>query len=102
VEVKKKEDISLNPRIYLLALGTFALGTDLFVIAGVLPAIAHEHAVSVDTAGLLITVFSLMYGFCAPVLAAFTNRIPRQALLMIVLVSAWQMSSLLLRQPFLS
>jgi predicted MFS family arabinose efflux permease len=75
----------LNPRIYLLALGTFALGTDLFVIAGVLPAIAHEHAVSIDTAGLLITVFSLMYGFCAPVLAAFTNRIPRQALLMIVL-----------------
>ena len=75
----------MNPRIYLLALGTFALGTDLFVIAGVLPAIAHTRAVSLDTAGLLITVFSLMYGFCAPVLAAFTSRIPRQTLLMIVL-----------------
>src|ERR1700674_44481 len=67
-----KENSALNPRIYLLALGTFALGTDLFVIAGVLPTIAHEQAVSVDTAGLLITFFSLMYGFCAPVLAAFT------------------------------
>ncbi|GCE14586.1 MFS transporter [Tengunoibacter tsumagoiensis] len=75
----------MNPRIYLLALGTFALGTDLFVIAGVLPAIAHQYAVSIDSTGLLITVFSLMYGFCAPVLAAFTNRVPRQTLLMVVL-----------------
>jgi DHA1 family inner membrane transport protein len=75
----------LNARIYLLALGTFALGTDLFVIAGVLPAIAHDRGVSITTAGLLITVFALTYGFGAPILAAFTNSIPRRTLLMLVL-----------------
>jgi DHA1 family inner membrane transport protein len=76
----------LNARIYLLALGTFALGTDLFVIAGVLPAIAHDRTVSIETAGLLVTVFSLTYGFGAPILAAFTNSIPRRTLLMAVLL----------------
>lgn len=82
---EKKEKDTLNPRIYLLALGAFALGTDLFVIAGVLPAIAQARAVSVDTAGLLITVFSLTYGLGALVLATFTNRLPRHLLLMAVL-----------------
>ncbi|HKF35323.1 MAG TPA: hypothetical protein VKB35_00355 [Ktedonobacteraceae bacterium] len=32
----------INPRIFLLTLGMFALGTDAFLVAGVLPVIAHE------------------------------------------------------------
>ena len=32
----------INPRIVLLALGMFALGTDAFVVAGVLPVIADD------------------------------------------------------------
>src|SRR5215469_318373 len=77
---------TVNLRIYLLAVGTFALGTDLFVIAGVLPSIAQDRSVSIDTAGLLVTVFSLVYGFGAPVLAATTSHISRQKLLLIVLL----------------
>jgi predicted MFS family arabinose efflux permease len=75
----------LNARIYLLALGTFALGTDLFVIAGVLPAIAHDRSVDIHVAGLLVTVFTLTYGFGAPILATFTEKISRRTLLLVVL-----------------
>ncbi|TMD43969.1 MAG: MFS transporter, partial [Chloroflexi bacterium] len=52
----------MNPRIVLLALGMFALGTDAFIVAGVLPVIAHETGVSEGLVGQLITVFSLTYG----------------------------------------
>jgi len=49
-------------RILLLALGMFSLGTDAFVVAGVLPVIAHEMQVSEGLAGQLVTIFSLTYG----------------------------------------
>lgn len=64
-------------RILLLALGMFALGTDAFVVAGVLPAISHEMSVTEGLAGQLVTVFSLTYGLGAPLLAALTGRWPR-------------------------
>ncbi|GCE21968.1 MFS transporter [Dictyobacter kobayashii] len=64
----------INPRIFLLALGMFALGTDAFVIAGVLPVIAHETGVQEALAGQLVTAFSLVYGLGAPLLAVLTAR----------------------------
>src|SRR5437879_1761539 len=64
----------INPRILLLALGMFALGTDAFVVAGVLPVIAHETGVTVSVAGQLVTAFSLTYGLGAPLLAVLIGR----------------------------
>ncbi len=55
----------------------FALGTDAFVVAGVLPVIARQMQVSEGLAGQLVTIFSLTYGLGAPVLAAFTSGLPR-------------------------
>lgn len=72
----------INPRILLLTLGMFALGTDAFIIAGVLPVIARETGVSAGLGGQLITAFSLTYGLGAPVLAALTARWPRNRALM--------------------
>src|SRR5690242_1297346 len=72
----------MNPRIVLLALGMFALGTDAFLVAGVLPVIAHETGVSEGLVGQLITVFALTYGLGAPVLAALTAHWPRNRVLM--------------------
>lgn len=72
----------INPRIILLALGMFALGTDAFIVAGVLPVIAHETGVSEGLVGQLITVFALTYGLGAPVLAALTTHWPRNRVLM--------------------
>ncbi len=47
--------LRLDPRILLLTLGTFAIGTDVFVIAGILRLIAGGLAVSVEAAGQLAT-----------------------------------------------
>jgi DHA1 family inner membrane transport protein len=81
--VERHEPLSrMNPHIILLALGMFALGTDAFIIAGVLPVIAHETGVSEGLVGQLITVFSLTYGLGAPILAAATAHWPRQRVLM--------------------
>jgi DHA1 family inner membrane transport protein len=71
----------MNPRILLLAVGMFALGTDAFIVAGVLPVIAHETGVTEGLVGQLITVFSLTYGLGAPVLAALTGHWPRNRVL---------------------
>jgi len=72
----------MNPRIILLALGMFALGTDAFIVAGVLPVIARETGVTEGLVGQLITVFSLTYGLGAPVLAALTAHWPQNRVLM--------------------
>ena len=71
----------MNPRIILLAVGMFALGTDAFIVAGVLPAIAQETGMTEGMVGQLITVFSLTYGLGAPILAAVTAHWPRNRVL---------------------
>jgi len=43
----------MNLRLITLAAGTFAIGTDSFVVAGVLPAVARSFEVGIDTAGQL-------------------------------------------------
>jgi DHA1 family inner membrane transport protein len=80
-----RQNNKIDPRIVLLALGMFALGTDAFVIAGVLPVIAREMRVTEGLVGQLVTIFSLTYGLGAPVLAALTGRISRNLVLMAAL-----------------
>ncbi len=60
----------------------FALGTDAFIVAGILPVIARATGVTEELAGLLITVFALTYGLGAPILAAATAHWPRHRVLM--------------------
>src|SRR5690625_2367630 len=62
-----------------LTLITFVIGTDDFIIAGVLPEIAQDHRVSEAAAGQLVTVFSVTYALAAPPLAVATARLPRKA-----------------------
>lgn len=64
--------------LYSLALGMFALGTDLFVMAGVLPRIASDLGVDLARAGWLVTAFALVYGTAAPLLAAATAGVSRR------------------------
>jgi predicted MFS family arabinose efflux permease len=78
---EQKRSAGINPRIFLLSLGMFALGTDAFVVAGVLPVIARELHVTESLAGQLVTAFSFTYGFGAPVLAALTGRWSRNRVL---------------------
>jgi hypothetical protein len=60
---------SLRRPLIVLAIGTFAIGTDAFVIGGVLPAVARSLGVSASSAGLLVTAFAIAYAIGGPVLA---------------------------------
>lgn len=65
-------------RIIVLATATFAVGTDGFVINGLLPAIGRDLAVPTATAGQLVTVFALTYAVLSPVLGSLTARTDRK------------------------
>lgn len=71
--------------ILLMTLGSFALGTDAFVVSGVLPAMAKSLGVSLEAAGLLVTVFAGVYALAAPFLAVATGSLDRGKVLMIAL-----------------
>jgi predicted MFS family arabinose efflux permease len=65
-----------------LGIGAFAIGTDLFVITGVLPGLAADLGVTVGAAGLTVTVYALAYATGAPVISALVGaRPPRQVLI---------------------
>ncbi|MEV3869965.1 MFS transporter [Streptomyces sp. NPDC049906] len=77
-------DVKETPRprgagwLVCLLLTTFVIGTDDFVVAGVLPEIASGLDVSTAAAGQLVTVFSVTYALAAPPLAVATARLPRR------------------------
>lgn len=67
--------------VYWFALGTFAIGTEGFMIAPLLPNLAQDLSVSLVAAGQLVTVFTLAYAFSSPILTALTGNIGRRNLL---------------------
>ncbi|MER7761246.1 MFS transporter [Streptomyces sp. NPDC097619] len=77
---------TLPPVLWLMAIGTFAIGTDAFVVAGVLPEIARDLDVSTAAAGQTITLFSLTYAVFAPVSATLTGSLSRRTVLRLALV----------------
>jgi predicted MFS family arabinose efflux permease len=66
-----------------LALGTFATGTESFMIAALLPRLASDVSVSMTAAGQLMTVFALTYALSSPVLAAATGGMNRRHVLLL-------------------
>lgn len=68
--------------LIVLATAVFAIGTDSFVIAGILPGIADSLDVSTSAAGQLITAYALAYAVFSPVMAAATARWPRRRVLL--------------------
>ncbi len=75
----------ISPLIWL-ALGTFVVGTEGFVIAGLLPDIAAEAGISVAQSGTLVTAFSVSYAFGSPVLATLFGDIDRRRILTATMV----------------
>lgn len=68
-------------RIVWLTLGMFAIGTEGFMIAGLLPNMAADLDVSITSAGQLVTVFALVYALGSPILATLTAGVERKRLL---------------------
>ena len=71
--------------VFVLAAGTFLMGTTEFIIAGLLPQIAQDLDVSVAHAGLLITIFAIGMIVGTPGIAILTLRLPRRLTLALAL-----------------
>jgi predicted MFS family arabinose efflux permease len=80
-------DVTLRPSsnnmvvLTVLAAGVFTVGTDLFVLNGLLPTIAADLRVTESTAGQLTTIFAATYAVGSPLIAAFTGSWDRRLLL---------------------
>jgi predicted MFS family arabinose efflux permease len=64
-----------------IALGAFAIGTEGFMLAGLLPAMSGDLGVSIGAAGQLVTAFSLTFALGSPVLAVGLGNVERKRLL---------------------
>lgn len=71
----------MDRRLLILALGMFAMGTDNFVVAGILPSVAESLQTTVSLAGQMVTIYALSYAVMAPVMAAVAGGWPRKLLL---------------------
>ncbi|RKT85106.1 Predicted arabinose efflux permease, MFS family [Saccharopolyspora antimicrobica] len=67
--------------LLVLAVGTFAVGADGFILNGLLPEIARDLRVSESVAGQLTTLFAVTYAVGSPVIASVTGSWDRRVLL---------------------
>lgn len=67
--------------ILALAIASFCIGTTEFVIMGLLPEVAADLAVSIPSAGLLVTGYALGVVFGAPIIAVATAHMRRKPVL---------------------
>ena len=74
-------------RLALLALAaaSFGIGTTEFVIMGLLPDVAHDLAVSIPRAGLLVSGYAIAVTVGAPLVAVATARLPRKRTLLLLM-----------------
>ncbi|MYN10663.1 MFS transporter [Pseudoduganella aquatica] len=76
----------MDRRLIVLAAGMFAIGTDSFVVAGILPQVSQSLGVSIGVAGQMVTLYALSYALLSPVVAATAAHWPRKRLLLTGLV----------------
>lgn len=72
----------MDKRLLVLAWGMFAIGTDSFVVSGVLRQVSVSLGVSIALAGQMVTVFALSYALLSPVVAAAAAHWSRKRLMM--------------------
>ena len=74
-------------RLLWLSIGTFLIGAESFVVAGVLPGIAHDVGSTLAACGQLVTAYALAYAIGSPILATTFSRLPRKPMLIAALVA---------------
>ena len=72
--------------VAVLALGTFVVGTDAFIVSAFLPAMARDLAVTTAMAGQSVTAFALAYALLAPIISTLTVALKRRRLLVGALI----------------
>lgn len=78
--------MTTNRTLPLLALGTFALGVDAFIVAGLIPDIAAQTGAEVAVVGQLVTVFTLCYAVSGPLLSSVLKANAKTTLLLAMIV----------------
>lgn len=73
--------MSTRAWLILLAVGLFAIGTDGYVITGLLPEMGRDLGVSDSDTGHLVSAFALAYALGAPLLAVTLGSLPRRPVL---------------------
>lgn len=76
----------MDKRIYLLTIIAFIVGMVELIVGGILDLIADDLGVTLGNVGLLITIFSLVYGISAPILLIATAKVERKKLTLIALL----------------
>jgi predicted MFS family arabinose efflux permease len=67
--------------IFWLALAAFAIGTEAFVIAGLLPIMAADLHVTLAATGQLVTAYAITYAVGSPILAVLFSNFDRRTVL---------------------
>lgn len=80
-----KTPVNINLAITWMLLGVFGVGTVEYLVAGVLPRISHDVAVTEATAGLLVTVYALTVVIGGPLLTIITSRVRRIPLVLVLM-----------------
>lgn len=73
--------------LFWMAAGSFAIGTEGFMIAALLPAMAADLSVSVGVAGQLVAAFALTYAVSSPLLTTLTGSWDRRRLLILCMAA---------------
>ncbi|EQB39009.1 MULTISPECIES: MFS transporter [Virgibacillus] len=76
----------MDKRIYLLTIVSFVVGMVELIIGGILDLVANDLQVSLGQAGLLITIFSLIFAISAPILLIVTAKMERKRLTLLALL----------------
>ncbi|SHN28360.1 MFS transporter [Streptomyces yunnanensis] len=76
----------MSLKLMTLMLCVFGITTGEFVIAGILPDIAHDLVVSIPAAGLLVTAYAIGMIVGGPAMTALTARFARKPLIVALLV----------------
>ena len=76
-----------NVALAALFLGAFVVGTAELVVVGVLNLVVRDMAVSIGTAGMLVTAYALGISVGGPVLTALSMRLGRRTLLWLSLAA---------------
>lgn len=72
----------VHPGVLSLAVGAFAIGVTEFIVVGILPAIAQDLSVTLESAGSLVSLYALALAIGTPLAVLGLSRLPRKAVLL--------------------
>jgi DHA1 family inner membrane transport protein len=72
----------MHPGVLSLAVSAFAIGVAEFLVVGVLPAIAKDLSVSLQTAGALVSLYALALALGTPFIVIGLSRLPHKTVLL--------------------